>query len=106
MTWHVDKNLLPRIAAKMPEKVDAVVGKVAHDLQADAQQRAPFDTGNLAGSAYTRKVGPYTYRVGFSAEYALYVEMGTRRMRAQPYMVPAWLAARFRLMQALRRLEL
>lgn len=44
-------------------------------IQAEAQRRTPVDTGNLKGSAYTRK-SPEDERVveiGFGAAYAIYV---------------------------------
>lgn len=104
MGWHVVTNNLPALSKRLPQQVGQAVAKVALDLEADAVQRAPIDTGNLRGSSYAEPVAPYTWRVGFSAEYALYQEMGTRYMRARPYMVPAWLAARFRLVQVIRRM--
>lgn len=106
MSFVVTRNRIPALMAAMPGLVDAVVEKVAADTMADSQQRAPIDTGNLRGSHYFRKVGNAAYEVGASASYTIYVELGTRFMRAQPFLVPAWVAGRFRLMQALRRVPL
>lgn len=104
MSFVITMNRIPGAMAGLPGLVDAVVGKVAADTMADSQQRAPLDTGNLRGSHYFRKVGQAVYQIGASAEYALYVEFGTRKMRAQPYLIPAWVAGRYRLVQALRRI--
>lgn len=42
-------------------------------VQKVAQDRTPVDTGNLKGSAYTRKEGELSVVVGFGAAYAIYV---------------------------------
>lgn len=102
----ITRNRIPALMAAFPAQVDAIVGKVAADMMADSQSRAPIDTGNLRGSHYFKKVAPATYEVGASAAYTIYVELGTRFMRAQPFLIPAWTAGRFRLMQALSRLRL
>ena len=55
-----------------------------------AAKKCPVDTGNLRGSI-THEVdtaGNAVY-IGTNVEYAPYVEFGTRRMHAQPYLRPA-----------------
>lgn len=106
MSFVITKNRIPALAAAMPAKVDRVVAKVAADMMADSQSRAPIDTGNLRGSHYFKKAGTATYEVGATAAYTLYVELGTRYMRARPFLIPAWVAARYRLMQAASRIGL
>lgn len=106
MGFVLTTNRLPELERGLPQQIGRVVAKVARDMQADAQQRAPIDTGNLKGSADLTQPAPFTWRLTFTADYALYQELGTRRMRARPYMVPAWIAARYRLLQALRRVVL
>jgi len=92
--------------AKAPGLVSEVMAKVAADMKRDSMSRAPFVTGNLRATHYFKKVGPFTYEVGSNAPYAVYVELGTRYMRAQPFLVPAWVAARYRMIQALGRIRL
>jgi HK97 gp10 family phage protein len=76
-------------------KAQLVVRKTAHDITADAKTLAPVDTGNLKNSigfSDLRKVGrsgSLVVEIGPSANYGLFVEMGTSRMAAQPYMGPA-----------------
>lgn len=69
-----------------------VLAKSLADIQAGAAARAPVDTGNLRNSI-SRQVGGSggTLRgeVGPTAKYGGYVENGTSRMRAQPYLRPA-----------------
>lgn len=94
----------PALAVALQRKAEAAVAKVAHDVLADAVERAPHDTGNLKGSGSAAKVGPATWRVGFAADYAAFQEFGTSRMAAQPFLVPAWHAGRPKLIAALRSL--
>lgn len=57
-------------------------------VRGEAQVRAPVDTGNLRDSIDYR-VGTGRVVIGTNVEYALYVEKGTSKMRAQPYLTPA-----------------
>lgn len=60
-------------------------------LQAQAQRNAPVDTGTLKRSIQLEiKDGGLTAEAEAKAEYAPYVEWGTRYMDAQPYMKPAF----------------
>jgi hypothetical protein len=55
-------------------------------IQRAAQQKTPVDSGNLRGSAYTRKemTGGKSVEVGFTAMYALAVhEMVGQRLKGQ-----------------------
>lgn len=78
--------------ARVRPQVEAILTKAATDIQAGAQNRAPVDTGNLRGSISTstsRSASAFTAEVGPTAAYGGYVEHGTSRMRAQPYLRPA-----------------
>lgn len=59
-------------------------------LQAEgyAKDLCPVDTGNLRNSITHTSDGKAAY-IGTNVEYAPYVELGTRRMAAQPYLKPA-----------------
>lgn len=62
-------------------------------VMTDAKRRAPVLTGNLRRSIHVEQ-GAVTLtraeaKVGTDVEYAPYVEFGTSRMRAQPYLRPA-----------------
>lgn len=74
-------------------------GAVARDLtrraiavQAEAARLCPVDTGRLRGSIeweLGRDARGLVARVGTNVHYARFVEEGTRRMAAQPYLRPA-----------------
>ncbi len=73
------------------DDVKRVVRHNGAEMQTKAQQNAPVDTGTLkrsigleiTDSGMTAEVGP-------TADYAPYVELGTRFMDAQPYLGPAF----------------
>jgi HK97 gp10 family phage protein len=59
-------------------------------VEGEAKLRCPVDTGNLRGSRDHKvdesKIGVI---VGTNVEYAIFVEKGTSRQTAQPYLTPA-----------------
>lgn len=88
------------------------VRNVAFAVERLAKQKAPVDTGALRASIYTVMDGEdntvpmvpsdearrvwvpaprdmFVAHVGPSVDYGLYVELGTRYMAAQPYLLPA-----------------
>lgn len=69
-----------------------------------AKVKAPVDTGALKNSIFSAKAGNLAYKVTAPQHYAIYVEKGTRKMRAQPYLKPALDAERPKLISNLRKL--
>lgn len=75
-------------------KAVAATRKTAHDIERDAKVMSPVDTGNLRSSIGTNIAGnpaqgTVSAEIGPTAHYGLYVETGTSRMAAQPYLYPA-----------------
>lgn len=61
-------------------------------VQNTARGLCPVDTGRLRSSIFSRPgqdSAGYFVDVGTNVEYAAFVEFGTSRSRAQPYLVPA-----------------
>ena len=85
----VTHNRFPEIAAKLPTETSAVVRKSAHDVEANAKAVVPVDTGALKNSIDTTMESEFTAIVAPHTEYAVFVEFGTHKMGAQPYMTPA-----------------
>jgi HK97 gp10 family phage protein len=77
------------VSGKVEALVNLIVARAAHDVEARAKVNAPVDTGNLRNSIGAHKLADGQWEVRADAEYALYVEMGTRYMAAQPFMQPA-----------------
>lgn len=65
-------------------------GLEAIGLQAEgyAAQKCPVDTGRLRNSITHTRVNNDAY-IGTNVEYAPYVEYGTSRQKAQPFLRPA-----------------
>lgn len=53
-----------------------------------AESNCPVDTGYLRSTVFVREAGN-DVEIGFEAHYASYVEFGTYKMAAQPYLRPA-----------------
>lgn len=56
--------------------IDGPIGRLAHEILAEAQVRAPVVTGTLVASGFVDGTKS-EYTVGFTAPYAHYVEFGT-----------------------------
>lgn len=86
----VDMQAAPREAESL---VRGAVQKTSADIKADAQAFAPVDTGNLRSSITYEthiRAGGVEAEIGPTAEYGIYVELGTARMAPAAYMGPAF----------------
>jgi HK97 gp10 family phage protein len=83
-----DKRLRELIATARP-KASRVVKKYTFKVEAAAKMLAAVDTGAMRNSIASEMVDDLTGQVSVGQEYAPYVEFGTSRMRAQPFLVPA-----------------
>lgn len=75
------------MAASLAEKLD----EAGTDMENYAKRIVPVKTG-LLRSSIGHSVNPGTLQLDFfaTAQYAQYVEFGTRRMTARPFMRAAW----------------
>ena len=97
------RSNVPRVIAEKAAKAALITHKAALDVEARAKQLAPVDTGNLRNSINTQGAG-VAYVVESPVEYSIYQEFGTRKMAAQPYMLPAAEYVRPRYLAALKAL--
>ena len=96
--WKGDK-----VQVKANRAVANVLEEMGRRIAEDARQRAPVDTGNLRQSIKSSKAKERDGNVQVVIEadaqnargerYAGYVELGTSRNRAQPFLMPAVRAA-------------
>jgi HK97 gp10 family phage protein len=84
------RSNLPRLAKAAHAKALAAVHKAAFDIQANAQSYAPVDTGALRASVgVDTSTGALSAIVSVGVDYGEYVEFGTSRAGAQPFLIPA-----------------
>lgn len=102
-------NKFPQIAAKLPVATSQIVRKAAYDIKALARGRLwrghGVDTGLMKNSIDVEMVTPTMAEIGPHTEYAIYVEYGTRKMAAIPFMTPAAEQVRPAFIAAMRQLE-
>lgn len=85
--------------------VQEVVKRNGAELQHNMQRRAPVDTGFLRRSiGITMTNSGFSVEIGPTADYASYVEYGTRFMSAQPYVRPTFLTQKVTFLNDLKRL--
>jgi HK97 gp10 family phage protein len=65
------------------------LGTIGLVAEGYAKRLCPVDTGRLRGSITHTQMDEDTEVIGTNVEYAPYVELGTTRTRAQPYLRPA-----------------
>lgn len=90
----VSDTVTPKLAAavaNMPGAINDMLDFAGEKLVEYAQRVVPVRTGFLRSSiGYTVDSSAFTLNFFAKAPYALYVEMGTRRMKPEPYMRPAF----------------
>lgn len=79
---------MQRFDSGMQRQVHRFLVSWAADVKALAKQLVPVRTGYLKSKIYAR-IKEWVAEIGADATYALFVELGTKRMRAQPYLYPA-----------------
>ena len=90
-------SLMSKLNAMGGNVLDALGKAVEHTTQvaiSDAEENAPVDTGMLKqsivhGSDVVYNTDSVTGIVGTSAYYAIYQELGTVKMAAHPFLMPA-----------------
>lgn len=87
--------------ADKTKRIDDAVQGAGIDCQADAKQHCPVGTpesthkkgyvgGRLRSSIQYQRTGMAQCTVGTNVFYSWYVELGTYKMRAQPFLFPAY----------------
>jgi HK97 gp10 family phage protein len=81
-------SLLEDALANIRDQINAGLEEAGNEIVIYAQQIVPVRTGRLRDSI-TYTVADGTLTIMATAPYAKYVEFGTRRMQAEPYIRPA-----------------
>jgi HK97 gp10 family phage protein len=82
------KAAMERFDSGMQRQVHERLANWAADVKASATQRVPVKTGQLRNSIYS-KISEWVAEVGAEAAYTMFVELGTRYIRARPFLYPA-----------------
>jgi HK97 gp10 family phage protein len=98
-------NHFAALAESLPDVVGRLIETAAVNTERGAKVRAPVRTGFLRNSIKGQMTGQTSAEVVAAAEYAGFVEYGTVRMHARPYLTPAWEGERVKLVNALQALE-
>ena len=112
----IDTKEVDRVMKALGMSRDAIVRTIGFDIESAAKQNAPVDTSAMRNSIYTETPDGNTFdvsssnalsknpkvttiqhpkpekgfvNVGPSVNYAEFVEFGTSKQSAQPYLVPA-----------------
>ena len=94
-----------RLSALAKQRAEDAIAKAAADIEAQAKARAPVDTGLLKNSINQQPPEDPLRRVVESpVNYSVYLEYGTSRAPAQPYMTPAVEMVKPSFEMAMRRL--
>lgn len=76
------------LSAAIKSALPAALAEMGNNVCTAAKARCPVRTGNLRDSLEVQPGDGYV-DVGTAVDYGKYVELGTCRMRAQPYLMPA-----------------
>ncbi len=84
--------MIPGLAGRVRTLVAAIVAKTAADIETNAKAVVPVDTGNLKNSIQmdiSHVSSDLHAEVNVGATYGAYVEYGTVKMAAKPFLTPA-----------------
>ena len=74
--------------AEIKQAITAALEVVGGTAERHVKEVTPVDTGRLRNSITHAPVSESVEMVGTGVEYAVYVEFGTSKMGAQPYLRP------------------
>lgn len=80
---------LEQKASTIEAETKQAVKEAGYKTERDMKAYTPVDTGTLRRSIHTDMVNDFTAEVGTNIEYAAFVEFGTSKMAAQPFVTPA-----------------
>lgn len=86
----LDMSVLDKFAANFDGNVEKALAALALQAEGYAKTLAPVDTGALMNSIHTERQMRLVYWVMDGVEYGIYQELGTGRMSAHPFMIPAF----------------
>jgi HK97 gp10 family phage protein len=93
---------IPKIIAGADHTANRILRVAAFNIKSISSDYVAVRTGYLRNSAYIES-SDLRAEIGYSANYASYVELGTRHMPARPFLVRAFMEEKPRLLKALAK---
>lgn len=87
---------------RVKKDVDAILAGGALDIESSAKEFVKVDTGLARSSIAMIKESARKYKISCNVKYAMFLEFGTVKMAAQPFMFPAYLLHRDDIIAALK----
>lgn len=92
MSLRINADNRAAVRARLRASIPAALEEIGQVAEGYAKRKCPVDTGRLRNSI-THHVqsgdSGGKAEIGTNVEYAAYVELGTSRQKAQPYLKPA-----------------
>jgi HK97 gp10 family phage protein len=85
----LDMSGLLSAMAKVKPNSAKIVAQATAKVEAVAKTLAPVDTGALRNSLNSEQITPVLWKVQDGVTYGIYQELGTYKMAAQPFLIPA-----------------
>lgn len=87
---NVTVNNTPQVLGKLKSAIRKSLLESGEVVLNTAKEKVPYDTGRLQRSLNAKMNGDDQVQIGSAdVEYNIYVECGTSKMKAQPYLLPA-----------------
>ena len=87
---YVYKDNTDEVLKGLSDAVERALTRIGLSAEGYAKKECPVDTGNLRNSITHEVVqSEKAVYIGTNVEYAAYVELGTTRTKAKPYLKPA-----------------
>ncbi len=83
---------LDELKAKIPDVATTTMKEYTDKMAAMAEAQCPVDTGYLLSRIYSTILGPMSVVFGDDASYAGFVDGGTYKMAARPFLTSSELA--------------
>ena len=82
-------EIISLVSSKTEKALETIGGMAESDVKVRITRNKSVVTGNLRNSITHKPENDHTVLIGTKVEYAPYVELGTSRQRAKPYLKPA-----------------
>lgn len=96
-------NNIDKYPRELQNNVAKEIAKSTLAIESEAKRNIPVDTGRARASIVS-EIQPNRGEVGSNVEYVPFIEFGTYKKAARPFLFPAWNAQRLKFINALKAL--